>query len=87
MKGSFLLELMPLLLEDVQGFRHFKLEHEVSYEVIDDHITAKSLWDCLCYSCSLAGGILLGCFFHLSLNFECIEVIEVIIVLDEALHR
>ena len=83
---ALLLELMPLLLEDVQGFGHFKLEHEVSNEIIDNNITAKCLWDCFCNSCSLAGSILLGCFFHLSLNFKCIEVVEVIIVFYKALN-
>ena len=83
-EGAFFLKLVPLLLEDVQGFRHFKLEHEVSNEVIDNNITAQCFWDSLCNSGTFASSILLGCFLHFSFNFKCVEVIEIVIVVSIA---
>jgi len=43
-EGTFFLKFVPLLLEDVQGFRHFKLQHEVPDEIIDNYISAQSFW-------------------------------------------
>ena len=42
-EGTFLLELEPLLLEDVKGLGHRELLQEVADEVIDDHLLLQDL--------------------------------------------
>ena len=49
MERSFLLELVPLLLEDVEGLGHFEFLHEISNEVVDHNISRKSLRNCVGY--------------------------------------
>ena len=80
MEGALLLQLMPLLLEDVKGLAHFKLEHEVPDEVIDYHIPAESLGNCLGYLGSFAEATMLGGFLHLCFDLKSIKVIQVVIV-------
>ena len=43
-EGSFLLELMPLLLKDVQRLGHRKLLQEISNEIINYNISVERLW-------------------------------------------
>lgn len=42
-EGTFLLELEPLLLEDVKGLRHRELLQKVADEVIDHHLLLQDL--------------------------------------------
>jgi hypothetical protein len=39
LEGSFLLEFVPLLLENIHSFLHFELHEEVTNEIIYDDIT------------------------------------------------
>jgi hypothetical protein len=74
-KSALFLQLMPLLLENVEGLGHFKLEHEVADKVVDDDVSAQGLGESFGNLGSLAGSILLSCLLQLGLNLERIKVI------------
>ena len=86
MEGALLLQLVPLLLEHVQGLGHVELLQEVANEVVDHHISFQGFRHGL-LDASFAAfvgfiGLLL---LLLSPGLEDVEVVEVVVFLVHGL--
>lgn len=85
-EGAFLLEFMPLLLEDVECLRHGKLLQEVTNKIIDNNVSVERLWLNISNSSHLGASCLSSChLLEISLGLQSCEIIKIIIIFSEGL--